>query len=97
MEEARIALKQAMDEFHEKSCETLWVQRHELIELKEEIYQRRLELEQAQREVEGQLEERGSHCIRCGEEFSECCEEDCENESLCEWCGHICHKAALEG
>jgi len=49
MEEERKALKEAVDALQDKSNETLWVQRDELGELNEEICQRRLELERAER------------------------------------------------
>nr|VFK45059.1 MAG: hypothetical protein BECKSD772F_GA0070984_12065 [Candidatus Kentron sp. SD]VFK49652.1 MAG: hypothetical protein BECKSD772E_GA0070983_12095 [Candidatus Kentron sp. SD]VFK81123.1 MAG: hypothetical protein BECKSD772D_GA0070982_12284 [Candidatus Kentron sp. SD] len=84
-------LFQTLQELYEEyQC----LQRLELLELQEDLKDASEILEDLKEDVNAVLEEKATNCIRCGEEFSEVCEEDCDSACLCEYCGHVSWDAA---
>lgn len=83
-----------LQEAYEKYGSHDHLQRHGLVEIQKGLVALEVAVRKLREEIEAGIDQKETRCGRCGEEFSECCEEDCELEGLCEWCGHISWNAA---
>lgn len=66
-----------------------WLQRHELIELGEEFHKIRATIKELQEEVAGEVDQKETHCGRCGNDFHELNEEANDLEGYCCYCAQV--------
>lgn len=71
-----------------------YLQRYELVEIQKDLLMLEKAVKTLRQDIEAGIDQKETHCGRCGEELTENCEEDSELEGLCEWCGHISWNAA---